>query len=92
MITKLRRWLFPPRREPIMRGPETVDAWDELQDMGYEMKSSPDHIRGLRNYWIEKNGIRVTEVMRLTVDASFAARRIWSVDELARVRRIEAMK
>lgn len=91
-MIKFLRWLFGTRREPIMRGPETVDAWDELQDMGYEMKSSPDHIRGLRNYWIEKNGIRVTEVMRLTVDASFAARRIWSVDELARVLELEGRK
>lgn len=89
MITKLIRWLFSPRRAPIMRGPETVDAWEQLRRMGYTVESYPAD-NGLRHYSFWQNGQLMSDWSdAITLDEFYRMRRMWSVDELARVQESE---
>lgn len=68
-----------------MRGPATVDAWDELLKRGYSVESySVDG--GLRCYSFWRNGEQVTDWSApITLDEFYRMRRLWSVDELARL-------
>ena len=88
MITKLIRWLFSPRKAPIMRGSATVDAWEQLLELGYSIESYS--VGGLRCYSFWRNGEQVTDWSApTTLDELYRMRRIWSVDELARVQESE---
>ena len=89
MITRFFRWLFSPRRAPIMRGPATVDAWEQLRRMGYTVESYPAD-NGLRHYSFWQNGQLMSDWSdAITLDDMYRMRRIWSVDELARVQESE---
>ena len=88
MITKFFRWLSSPRKSPIMRGPATVDAWEQLLELGYSIESYS--VNGLRCYSFWRNGEQVTEWSApITLDEFYRMRRLWSVDELARVQESE---
>lgn len=85
MIIKILRWLFGVRPAPIMRGPETVDAWDELLKRGYSVESYPAD-GDLRHYSFWRDGQLVTDWSDpITLDEFYRMRRLWSVDELARL-------
>ena len=89
MITKFFRWLSSPRKSPIMRGPEAVDCWDKLRDMGYTVESYPAD-NGLRHYSFWQNGQLMSDWSDpITLDEMYRMRRLWSVDELARVQESE---
>ena len=89
MIKKFLRWLFGVRPAPIMRGPETVDCWDKLRDMGYTVESYPVD-NGLRHYSFWQNGQLMSDWSApITLDEFYRMRRLWSVDELARVQESE---
>lgn len=94
MITKLIQWLFAPRAS-LGYDEHEEDAWDELAKRGYTMqrvKFNTDK-PGLSSYRMLDNNIPCSEWMHnLTEQESRIARRVWAVDELARVRRIEVMK
>lgn len=88
MTTKLLQWLFSPRKAPIMRGPATVDAWKQLLELGYSIESYSVNVLRCYSFW--RNGEQVTEWSApITLDEFYRMRRLWSVDELARVQESE---
>ena len=89
ILINLFHWLFSPRKSPIMRGPEAVDCWDKLRDMGYTVESYPAD-NGLRHYSFWQNGQLISDWSdAITLDDMYRMRRMWSVDELARVQESE---
>ena len=80
-MIKFLRWLCGVRTAPIMRGPETVDAWDELRRMGYTVESYPAD-NGLRHYSFWCNGQLISDWSDpITFDEMYRMRRLWSIEQ-----------